>query len=155
MLGKPAGAFAGLWGPGEERCPQHTGVPGQHCPEDARWEPCVSWLPAGRSAGLPDLAAPPDVGWGKKGLLERCKVQGLAVDWPRSPWQNKESLCGSGSAHRARLGRRHRSCVCERLQPRSHRELGWVSGPDPWSGAGAGLSLLPRPRQLCLHGWML
>lgn len=115
-----------LLGTRRTQIPQHSGVPEQRCPEDAR---CVSWLSAGQSEGLPGP------GQGEKRLLELCKMQSLAVDW-----QNKVSLCGSG--------RRQRSCVCERLQP------GAGLDPHPAPGWSWGRSEPPAPASPALPARM-
>lgn len=131
-----------LWGPGEDRDPQHTGVPEQRCPEDARWEPCVSWLPAGESTDLPGAGSTSSPGWWEEGAAGELQSAGPG--------------CGLSSQAMAEQG------VPVWLWQRAGRGSAADTAGESVSGSGVGvhtqpraLSLLPRPCQPCLHGWMI
>lgn len=73
-------------------------MPEQRCPEDARWDLCVPWLPAGESVSLP---GPGQGGEGAAGALQSagpgCGLaeQGVPVWlWP----QTALTVCLSGSS---------------------------------------------------------
>lgn len=90
----------------------------------------------------------------KKGLLELCEVQGLAVGWPRRAWQNKVSLCGSGSAPGSARPQTPLVCLPE-LPPRAGLGVhtlpllwSWAGHPHPALCSGAGLYVHTQPPAL-------